>query len=605
MQRSPLVTNQTVSGTLLLLWAIALLVPGLNTIPPVDRDEPRFTEASRKIAEAQDWQDQVVPYYDGRPRLNKPPLIYWVQALFVQLLSTDHADGHGAEQPKQIESSSRLSVTTAPFLTGQVVNYRIPSVLCAVIATFVTWRLGRRMMAPSAALLGAMLLPASLVVMVDARLARVDELLLLWVVLTQTMLWNIWRAGRSRPADSDRTDSDQSGRARWLPAVGFWLFFGLGVMTKGPIVPAVTVSTAVAICLVTRRWHWLTRLKPFVGIGILALMVVPWMLAVAEVVGWDVLLDNIRREVLGRGTSSMEGHGGLPGYYLLLLLVTFWPGNLALVPAAWHAWRRGLVFPQTGARLPRAGRAAELFCICWIVPSWLLFELAATKLPHYTLPTYPALALLCGRAILAGQNKWNAVLRWIPVRLAFYAWYFLAELLCVGLPVAMAVIVDVEAAAFLRSLLVLIAAIDQLLLVISIRRYRRSGIRSAFAWAMAAVPLMSVAVFGLGMPNTSILWLPSRVVSILRDWDPEKSREWVASGYAEDSLVFLTEEHIRRAPERMLVHLLERSPGAIFVTRRSLIPDGTRFARSVELSGFNYSRGRWVEVVVFELAVEP
>ena len=49
------------------------------------------------------------------------------------------------------------------------------------------------------------------------------------------------------------------------------------------------------------------------------------------------------------------------------------------------------------------------FCLCWILPFWLVLELTPTKLPHYILPTFPALALLIAmavRAAEAGEFRW-------------------------------------------------------------------------------------------------------------------------------------------------------------------------------------------------------
>ena len=79
--------------------------------------------------------------------------------------------------------------------------------------------------------------------------------------------------------------------------------------------------------------------------------------------------------------AAQESHGAPPGLYLLLFWVTFWPGApLAgmAAPAVWRARR------EPGAQ----------FLLAWLVPSWIVFELVLTKLPHYVLPLYPAIAIL-------------------------------------------------------------------------------------------------------------------------------------------------------------------------------------------------------------------
>ncbi|MFM2164427.1 MAG: hypothetical protein RL325_864, partial [Planctomycetota bacterium] len=61
------------------LAACAFLV-GIRAVPVTDRDEPRFAQASRQMAESGRLADWVVPRVGDEIRLKKPPLIYWVQA---------------------------------------------------------------------------------------------------------------------------------------------------------------------------------------------------------------------------------------------------------------------------------------------------------------------------------------------------------------------------------------------------------------------------------------------------------------------------------------------------------------------------------------------
>ena len=90
--------------------------------------------------------------------------------------------------------------------------------------------------------------------------------------------------------------------------------------------------------------------------------------------------DSIGGDMLSK-LAAQESHGAPPGLYLLLFWVTFWPGApLAgmAAPAVWRARR------EPGAQ----------FLLAWLVPSWIVFELVMTKLPHYVLPLYPAIAIL-------------------------------------------------------------------------------------------------------------------------------------------------------------------------------------------------------------------
>src|SRR4051812_21387330 len=76
--------NAWAAGVLLVALCLAVYLPGFFAIPVVDRDEARFAQASRQMLESGDY---VVPRVQGTPRLNKPPLIYWLQATAARVLT--------------------------------------------------------------------------------------------------------------------------------------------------------------------------------------------------------------------------------------------------------------------------------------------------------------------------------------------------------------------------------------------------------------------------------------------------------------------------------------------------------------------------------------
>jgi hypothetical protein len=121
--------------------------------------------------------------------------------------------------------------------------------------------------------------------------------------------------------------------------------------------------------------------------------------------------------------SAAEGHKGLPGQHLAALPILFWPGTLLLIPGLWLAVQNLLLMRKDGKSSgalawndPEAG--AWRFLACWVVPSWIVFELAPTKLFHYTLPMYPAFALMAGAAADRWffTNEWNKG-RWTSLAL--------------------------------------------------------------------------------------------------------------------------------------------------------------------------------------------
>ena len=147
--------------------------------------------------------------------------------------------------------------------------------------------------------------------------------------------------------------------------------------------------TILALVLAERRWRWLGGLRPLIGIPLAAAIILPWFVAILSIAGIDFLNESVGNDLLGKVASGQEDHGAPPGTHLLLFFAIFWPGVvLAPVSVPW-VWRNRRV-------------AAVRFCLAWIIPSWIVFEVVATKLPHYPLPLYPAIAALIGGAAAAG-----------------------------------------------------------------------------------------------------------------------------------------------------------------------------------------------------------
>ena len=130
-------------------------------MPAIDRDEARFAQASRQMLNAPNWEAWVVPRIQDRPRLNKPPLIYWTQAGSASVFT-----GRLFGTPGDIAAER-----------DAIWMYRLPSLLAAIAAVLFTWRLGCSMFDSRAAFLGAMLLAASPIMIWESRQARSDMLL--------------------------------------------------------------------------------------------------------------------------------------------------------------------------------------------------------------------------------------------------------------------------------------------------------------------------------------------------------------------------------------------------------------------------------------------
>src|SRR5580692_4453256 len=209
-----------------------------------------------------------------------------------------------------------------------------------------------------------------------ARLAKTDAVLLFTIVAAMGVLARAYLSPR------------EVGNARlgWtLPAV-FWTALAAGILIKGPVNLMIVGLAAVTLSIYERSGRWLLALRPVAGLAWLVLIVLPWFVAIYMRVGYAFLVNSVGHDMLGKLASAQEAHGAPPGLYVVLFFATFYPGSILAglaVPAVWRVWREPAAF----------------FLLAWLVPSWAVFELVVTKLPHYVLPLYPAIAILIAGAI--------------------------------------------------------------------------------------------------------------------------------------------------------------------------------------------------------------
>lgn len=327
------------------LVALVAGLPGLMLLPPLDRDESRYAQATSQMLETGDYVD--IRYQD-EPRWKKPVGIYWMQAAAVGLTSS-------------VENR-------------QIQPYRLPSLLGAMLAAWACAWVGTALFGQRAGFLAGAMLGATFLLSTEAGIAKTDAMLCASVTLAMAGLARIYMAVRA-------------GQLPRKPhKLAFWLGLGLSILIKGPIGLLVIVPAILALSAWDRDLRWLRRLGWGWGLPLTALMVGPWAIAITIATDGGFWREAIGNDLGSKVVGAHESHGGFPGYYLLLAPVLLFPATLMLPAALSTAWSR------------RAEPAIR-FLVCWLVPAWLVFELAPTKLAHYTLPTFGALALLMAAAL--------------------------------------------------------------------------------------------------------------------------------------------------------------------------------------------------------------
>ncbi|CAA7619836.1 Glycosyltransferase [Candidatus Terasakiella magnetica] len=528
---------------LLSLLCLFLYLPGLANVPPLDRDESRFVQATRQMLETGDF---VRIQFQKEMRAKKPVGAYWLQAASVSAFSTP---------------SSR-----------ELWPYRLPSALSAFAAVLMTFAFGRHLFGRPTALMGAALLASCLILVSEAHQGKTDAILLATVVAAQGALGRFYMAARGRAAPPGI-----------LVALAFWVAIGVSILVKGPVVPAITLLTIAALVIADRQAAWLVGLRPFFGVMVAASVAAPWFVAISQATGGAFLGEAVKGDLLPKLLGAQESHGGLPGTYLALAAVTLWPGSLLLWPALIRSWRERLV-PEVR------------FCLAWIIPAWIMFELVPTKLPHYVLPTFPAIALLLAAAVTAAA----AVLSSRGARIWYGVWCL------VGLVLAAAVIIAPMqfGAGFALISVPSAAFIAGTTLMASWLAFKGRFRAVIVALVVTAVTAFQVVFEGV-LPQLDALWL-SRATAALVAERPHKGAVVVA-GYAEPSLVFLlgtdtvlgsgadAADHLRLGPTA-LVLVADREEEAFLAAS---VANNVRPVVVGMVKGFNYSRGKPVRLTAF------
>ena len=541
------------SGPLLAaLVVLAAALPGLARLPPLDRDESRFAEATAQMLETRDF---VNTRYLGVPRDKKPVGIHWLQAASVALVS-----------PGQVRA---------------IWAYRLPSLLGAMLAAAACcWGAQPFWRRPRALLAGA-ILGASFILSSEAFIAKTDAVLCGATTLSMAALARLYGAGRG------------VGRPKTRYKALFWIGQGVAMLDKGPIAPMVAALAIAALWAMDREARWARRLGWGWGLLIVLAIVGPWAVAITVATDGRFWSGAVGGDLAPKLRGGHESHGAPPGLHLLLSPLLLFPATL-LLPAALSYGRRA--WREPGTR----------FALAWLVPTWLVFEALPTKLVHYTLPAYGALAWLAAAATAQPVGR---ISRWSGAALSALA-------------------------GFAYAVVAIIAA----------RSYGADGSGTGWAWVAAGLALAAglagalaltrraattglLAAGGLGVlahgalaggeaPRLARLWTSPRAAALVARarLDPRNGvtpGPLAVAGYAEPSLVFLlgTDTDLvdgARAADDVAdgqPALVEARQATAF--RAELAHDQTTAVAAGSVRGYDYSVGKPVELTLWRAQTPP
>ena len=529
------------AGALLAL-ALACFLPGFFAIPPVDRDETRFAQASRQMLATGDFID--IRNQDAA-RYNKPIGIYWLQSLAAT------ASGSGADAPIWV--------------------YRLPSLIGACLVVLLTYWAALPLVGRRAGLIAAMMMASCILLGVEARLAKTDA------VLTATVLAAMGALARVRMAAFEPVTLGSR--------IIFWVALAAGMLVKGPIILLFVAPAMAIVSVAGRSTAWLRGLGTSWGLPLALALILPWYIAIAIRSGGDFFVQSIGRDGLAKVFQGQESHGGLPGQYLAMFWLTFWPAAAFVLPGVRRIWER--------RRDP-----AVTFLLAWLVPGWIVFELVATKLPHYVLPLYPAVAMLAASTLL---EQTSARIRgWI-------GWVLTAFVALIGVLPIFAAAGFMTVYGRITPLAIIGLILASALAVLAVLRLRRNGAWSAWPLTSVAVIPVYLAIYQGIFPEVADLWVSSRVTALTKDASPCDQAPLLSVGFDEQSLLFLAGASSRFADVGEAVARLNSDLCTLAIVEGRRLPEFNAALARVPLAvesvgvveGFNIGNGRRVRLEVF------
>ncbi|MBD3265909.1 hypothetical protein GF373_04510 [bacterium] len=337
---------------ILILVGFVILLPGTATMPLVDRDEPRFAQATQEMMERGEW---IIPYFNENYRFDKPVLSYWMMRIFYNLFGVN-------------EFSARFH-----------------SILCTIGVAIIINVWGRRMFTKEAGFWAAFMWLTSVQVWIHGRLCLADMPMILAVAASNWALYALV----VKPAEY---------RLRWF--AGLYVSLGLGFLAKGPI----AVVTPL-LSLLLYRFVFYRKPLPWKNLGLQ--WGIPLFLLIVGIWGIPALIktqgqfweEGMNRHVIQRGVEAFNGRVPIPFvYYIFTAFLSLFP---------WIAYAGdGFV------SLRRNWNPQLAYLTAWFLSPYIIFTFYATQLPHYVMPGFPAFFLLLAHGLHASDKPSRLGIHW-------------------------------------------------------------------------------------------------------------------------------------------------------------------------------------------------
>lgn len=350
-----------------LLVGTLFFLPGLGVVPLLDWDEANFAEIAREMVASGDYLRPSISYL---PFTEKPPLFFWLQALLMKIFGTSE---YAARLPNAI-----FGILTLPLL----------------------YRIGRKLQDHTLGMLWSGLYLGAFLPHLYFKSGIIDPVFNFFIFLGLycLILFHFKKNG---------IYTITTRFPKWWYLIAAGIATGLAVLTKGPAALAIIGLTVLAYWVFKARLRWFIKWwQGLLMLLIAAATAATWYGLEISVNGPSFMTEFFQRQ-LALFTTADAGHGGFPGYHLIVLLVGCFPASIFAIAGHkrqstwlthlldWHTW---------------------MVLLLWVVI--LLFSVVQSKIVHYSSMAYFPLTFLAAaylRGWLAHSRKlprWGLALLW-------------------------------------------------------------------------------------------------------------------------------------------------------------------------------------------------
>ncbi len=344
---------------ILALFGLAMLTAFLfllkiDTMPLFDPDEPRYASSAIEMVDKGNW---IIPHFNGEPRLNKPPLFYWLTAMPLKWLGAS-------------ESSARL-----------------PSVIFGIGGVILIFLWAKKMWGRKNGFLAGMILSVCPLYYSISRLCITDMTLSFFLYLSLYLFYTGYEKGML------------SNRVKIAMSFSMSMMF----LAKGHMGILIFFMVVCVFLIVMRDIRFLAQFWSRLGLVVFAALTIPWSVAFVINAGLPGTLNLLFNETYGRFVGGYQ-HPEPFYFYVTFFFIGFFPWSL-FAPLAFifprkYGWgfageKQNAINHSAGNNKNDPEKSRAIFFSVWMIVVLVFFSLSKSKLFSYILPMAPTVPFIC------------------------------------------------------------------------------------------------------------------------------------------------------------------------------------------------------------------